>query len=196
MKKILSILGLLALAATAYSQPTFGSYSFFSAGVTNVLLAPISTNLFGATNIIYDVEMTNGVWDGIAVTNAKSIIADVPLFANTDGSVMLANIAVHTIGFDARSTNAVTFSFATVPRLQADSYAAGPRSVATTAQNQFSLTFTPTGTNDILIATNLPTVILQGSSGIRLTSFSAPAVGTGNGTNVLIRSITLNGFHP
>lgn len=200
MKKPLSILGAsLLLAVTAVAQPTFGSYSFFSAGITNVLLQPVSTNIFGQTNIIYNVEMTNGVWDGTANSNlnAKAIISDVPLWANIDGTSLNANITVHTIGFDARATNAgVIFTFAAIPRYLMDSSVGGTRGAGTSAQNQFSVSMTPTGTNDILIATNLPTIILQGSSGLRLLSFAAPAVGTGNGTNLLIRSLSLNGFHP
>lgn len=197
---ILAVL-LLALTTTGHAQG-FQSRSFLGDGITNVLIVngalPAGTTVVVATNSYAGYTAAtlviqtgtnifgtnaNFMKAGVGYSNAPAF-ADVPLWANRDGSVATANISAHIRGVNVAFTNVLTFHFYAVPR--------GNKLAATGAQNGFTFTMTGNGTNDVLLATNLPTVFCQGSGALRLLDITP----SNAGTNGALISCALNGFSP
>jgi hypothetical protein len=189
-----------ALAQSGQSLP------FIGAGQDNAYngylqIAPGGTYNFGAANLAYakgsyvtnvPTPVTNAA-NGLVintyvsqvlptyVTNANGI-ADVTLWANRDGTPPVANIAADINGVSALFNNTVTFNFA-----------AGPTPnglVANQAQNLWSFTMTGNGTNDVVLATNVPPSLLQGQRKLRLISVTE----SGGGTNGQVVNVWFDGY--
>ena len=198
-KFFLALALLLALTLGASAQG-FVSQSFLNG--FNLQVVPTSTNNYAATNgYAKGFTVTNsGTYPYVSSisptyqTNANAI-SDVPLWADRDGSSPSANISVHLYGINAAFTNTATFRFATVPaQPNSDSlaYPPGYFGAATAAQNLFAFAVTGNGTNDVIVATNLPTGFLQGNKAIRLLAVEW----TNAGTNGYVKGVFVNGFKP
>jgi hypothetical protein len=205
----------LALAVSASAQ-SFVSENFLNG--SNILVIPSSTNTYGATNtwnynpqLVYSnaiitintfttpyIYTTN--WtvftNSVQGTTNTAAFRDVDLWANRDGSALTANVAVHVTGLDAaQATNILTVLLTAIPSGGGLANLGASLPASTQGQNQFTFTVTANGTNDVVLATNLPTTFLQGSGRLRA-QVQSPTQGTTSGTNCLVKSIRINGWKP
>lgn len=185
----LSVLVGLFLVGIALVSPaqSFNTSSFLTG--QDVLITNSQTVTYGQTAIYTKYGSTWGAGYSTNATtpnytNTQAII-DLPLWANRDGTVPVANVSIHLLGTDATGTNTLTFLFVGVPRGQG-------YSASTSSQNQWSVAVAANGTTDVILATNIPTANFQGCGAIRLKTVTSGAAG---GT-VQIRSVALNGFRP
>lgn len=199
MKKFSSFLIVAVLLAVTVAANAQSGVSIPFLNGYNLAVTATSTNTYGATNIYakgYTVTnsatypYTSAV-QALLATNANAI-ADVDLWANRDGSVPSLNISVQIAGNSAAFTNTGTFKFAAIPAVsRSGDYPAGLYGAATT-QNLFSFAVTGNGTNVVCLATNIPTSVIQGCRGLRLTAVEWSNAGT-SGT---VNGVFLNGYKP
>ena len=189
-----ALFGFLAASAsaqTAQSKPFFSGY--------NLAVTATSTNTFNATNTYAKgFYVTNsGTYPytssivALTVTNTAGI-ADVQLWADRDGSSPAANISVQLAGLNAAFTNTGLFKFATVPAVSDSPEYQAVSFLPATVNGSFSVAITGNGTTHVVVATNLPTSVLQGARKLRLTSVEW----TNAGTNGTVVGVWLNGYKP
>lgn len=198
--------GVFFVTATVSAFAQVGqSLPFIGAGQDNAYngylqINAYTTNSYGSTNLAYAkgsyltnvlTAITNPA-NGLVITGYVSQvainyvtneagIADVTLWANRDGTPPVANLSADINGTSAAFTNTVTFTFA-----------AGPTAnglVATQPQNLWSFTMFGNGTNDVVLATNVPQSFLQGMRKLRLLNVASGGGGSGQVVNVW-----LNGY--
>ncbi|MEI6195401.1 MAG: hypothetical protein WCS42_13835 [Verrucomicrobiota bacterium] len=155
--------------------------------------------LFGQTNVYAKgfsqtnsgtYPYTSG-YTPIWTTNSAGF-SDVALWANRDGTAPLGNISVDLVGNGATCTNQVTFVFAMLP---VNIPEAGIPNNPTSTGGTFTFTTTMNGTNDVVLATNLNTSLLQGIHGIRLAGIYTTNLAGLSTTNTVV-GVWLNGFTP
>lgn len=212
---------LLVMVGLVWTAPASRAQSFLTQNFingTNLLITPLSTNGVGisgvynynpqtiTSNAVIAVNTftvpytytTNWVFttNAIVGTTNAAAMKDANLWANRDGTVPFANISIHLTGLDpVQSTNVLTVTVTAIPAGGDIGNFGKSTPVATTAQNQFVFTAQFNPTNDVVIATNMPTAFCQGSGRLRVT-IASPSQGTTSGTNGLVKSIRLNGWLP
>lgn len=193
------VLAALLGATIPASAQGFVSPSFITG--FNQQLLTLTTNTYSGTNTFAKsyVQTNSTVYPYVSgrqpvmQTNAQAF-SDVNLWANRDGTSPLANISVDVQGLNAVFTNVVTFNFATIPNGSEDGYV--PLNPGSGAQNQWSFSITGNGTNDVVVATNVPTALLQGCKALRCTSVAMTCPGGTGGTNGTLLHLKFNGFKP
>lgn len=192
------LLGVLVMVGLAAAPVVTRGQSFVSEDFlvgTNLLIPAATTCTFGTTNT-FNYALTNlNSAVGTATTNANWA-KDVDLWANRDGTALIGNISVHALGLLSNSTNVLTFTFYSVPRGGGIGNLSPSKQASTFAQNSWAFAMTMTGTNELVLATNIPTTFLQGAGRLRLQTAVATSTGSTAGTNSIVKSITLNGWKP
>lgn len=187
MKKILLTLAAVAALALPASAAQFTSTSFLPGlgfvqlGSTSNLLSGTSARYVRSRSTAPVTVSTNGVVTFHAdITNAVSGLS-APLWVNADGTAPNANVSVRLQGKSASATNVVTFKLTALPTQ--DGWA------PTAAQNAWSFSATANGTNEVSLATNVPTALLQGCAAVQLSVTNGAT-----GDVVLLREANLNGY--
>lgn len=192
------LLGVLVMVGLAAAPVVTRGQSFVSEDFligTNLLIPAATTCTFATTNT-FNYALTNlNAAVGTATTNANWA-KDVDLWANRDGTALSGNISVDALGLLSNSTNVLTFTFYSVPRGGGLGNQLPSKQASTFAQNSWAFSMTMTGTNELVLATNLPTTFLQGAGRLRLQTAVATSTGSTAGTNSIVKSITLNGWKP
>ena len=211
---LLMLLALLGISLATQAQSA-RSISFLNGSYLIVPYGPassVSTNYYSGsvTNMLYVnkwIQTNSTTYPYVSSYSPSYTIgsgmADVPLWANRDGTAPLANLAVAFSDFSTiANTNTLTFTLTTFASGVASAAPGAPAFINTQAQNQWSFTSpVSNGTNWIAISTNIPTGFLQGAHRVRLTVTAGP-IGTNNsgGTTIITGSYsspvtnTVNGW--
>lgn len=133
----------------------------------------------------------------VYVTNSAGF-SDCDMWEDRDGTVPAANIAVDVNSGNPLFTNTVTFNFASIAYSVGSGVTGSGISAlpSTAAQNLFSFSVTANGTNDVVVATNLPAGFMTGIRKIRLLNIAVTSSGTTIGTNGVVAGVWLSGYHP
>lgn len=220
MKKLTSIGFLLTLStfvvSAQFSTPRFSSGDFL-AGAQELDLTNNSNYAFGQSNLVFlnsqgtyvyansNLYLTNFAFGGNApLTNANAFFGnawyDLPSFSDANGNNASASIAVTVIGgATGKSTNTLTFSFSPLGEMGVSPNGFGVGTNVGAGAFTFSVVCQSNAvatSNAIAVTTitNIPTSLMQGAAGWRLTNITNSDAGGAAWQRVI--AVDLNGFRP